>query len=689
MRYNFRMIRKEKQSGKDPSRSEARKRVQQLRAVIGKHQHLYHVLDRPEISDEAYDALMEELRALEERFPSLKTPDSPTERVGGEPLDAFRKVAHEVRQWSFDNVFDHKGLVAWEARVKRLISFAGDKSRSPLRYCVELKIDGLKIVLTYKKGIFVRGATRGNGIVGEDITSNLRTIGSIPLKLPKNIDLIAVGEAWLSKNELERINHEREKKGDPLFANTRNAAAGSLRQLDPRIAAMRRLDSFIYDIDRLKGEKHPETQDGELDLLRELGFRVNPHRRVVEGFSGVEEFYRAWVKKKNAEPYGIDGIVIKIDSRTLQEELGYTGKSPRWGIAYKFPAEQVTTVVEDIVLQVGRTGVVTPVAHLKPVLVAGSTVSRATLHNEDEIKRLDVRIGDTVILQKAGDVIPDIVSVVKELRTGKEKPYVFPNHVPDCGGRIERIPGQVAYRCKNRNSFSQKRRTFYHFVSKHAFDIEKMGPRVVDALLDNNLLASYADIFTLKKGDLLALPRFGEKSAENLLASIAEARTIELPRFLVALSIEHVGEEIAYDIARSLGTIEVIARARVEDFDRIEGVGPIVARSLAVWFSDPEHKKELAALLRQVKVVPVASAHNRSSSAFAGKTFVLTGTLASLARDEAKKKIRERGGTVSSSVSAHTDAVIAGEDSGSKRQIAEQLGIRILTEEEFIKLLKS
>lgn len=689
MRYNFRMTSRGKGKDKDAAYMEARKRAEQLRAVIGKHQHLYHVLDHPEIPDEAYDALMEELRALEGRFPSLKTPDSPTERVGGEPLEAFRKVAHEVRQWSFDNVFDHEGLLAWEARVKRMLGSGNGAPHSPLQYCTELKIDGLKIVLTYRNGIFVRGATRGNGVVGEDITSNLRTIGSIPLKLPKNIDLIAVGEAWLSKQELERINREREKKGEPLFANTRNAAAGSLRQLDPRIAAMRRLDSFIYDIDYMKGEKHPETQDGELNLLSELGFRVNPHHRVVEGLSSVEEFYREWAKKKDAESYGIDGIVIKIDSRAFQEKLGYTGKSPRWGIAYKFPAEQVTTIVEDIVLQVGRTGVVTPVAHLKPVLVAGSTVSRATLHNEDEIKRLDVRIGDTVILQKAGDVIPDIVSVVKELRAGKEKPYVFPKYVPDCGGPLERIPGQVAYRCKNKNSFSQKRRKFYHFVSKHAFDIEKMGPRVVDALLDNGLLASYADIFTLKKGDLLALPRFGEKSVENLLASIERSRTIELPRLLVALSIEHVGEEIAHDVAHAFGTIEAITHARFEDFDRIEGIGPIVARSLAEWFSNPEHKKELAALLRCVKVVSYVRAPSRSSSAFAGKTFVLTGTLASLTRDEAKEKIRERGGTISSSVSARTDAVIAGKDPGSKRQTAEQLGIRIFTEKEFIELLNS
>src|SRR3972149_11883085 len=423
---------------------DAQMRAGKLRIVIDKHRYLYHVLDKPDMPAEAYDSLMEELRIIEEQFPYLQTADSPTKRVGGEPRTSFKKVTHEMRQWSYDDVFSHDGLLKWEARAKRFIEDHPQLKRETLSYCTELKIDGLKIILTYKNGIFVRGATRGNGLVGEDITENLKTIQSIPLSLNKKIDIIVVGEAWMKKDELARINKEREKKGEALFANTRNAAAGSLRQLDPKIAASRRLDSFIYDIDSIGGLPMPKSQEGELKLLLELGFKVNPHHHVAKDISAVENYYQEWVSKKDKEQYGIDGIVIKIDSRAVQEALGYTGKSPRWGVAYKFPAEQVTTVVEDIVLQVGRTGVLTPVAHLRPVLVAGARGSRATLHNEDEIKRLDVRIGDTVILQKAGDVIPDIVSVIKDLRTGKEKPYVFPKNVPDCGGPIERIPGQAA-----------------------------------------------------------------------------------------------------------------------------------------------------------------------------------------------------------------------------------------------------
>ncbi len=516
-------------------KNEAQERAKKLRVVIDRHRYLYHVLDRPDITDEAYDSLMEELRTIEEEFPDLQTPDSPTQRIGGEPRTSFKKVTHETRQWSYDDVFSHDGLLRWEARAKRFIEDNSQLKKETLSFCIELKIDGLKIILTYKKGLFVRGATRGNGVVGEDITENLKTIQSIPLSLNKEIDVSVVGEAWMKKDELLRINKERGKNDELPFANTRNAAAGSLRQLDPKIAASRRLDSFIYDIDTIGGLPMPKTQEGELKLLEELGFKVNPHYGVFENIAGIESYYQKWIDKKDREQYGIDGIVIKINSRAIQEALGYTGKSPRWGVAYKFPAEQVTTVVEDIVLQVGRTGVLTPVAHLRPVLVAGSVVSRATLHNEDEIKRLDVRVGDTVVLQKAGDVIPDIVSVIKDLRTGKEKPYVFPKTVPDCGGPIERIPGQAAYRCVNKNSFAQKRRKFYHFVSRHAFDISGMGPKIIDALLDSNLIASYDDIFTLKKGDLLVLTRFGEKSVDNLLTSIEKARIVERSKFIVAL----------------------------------------------------------------------------------------------------------------------------------------------------------
>ncbi|MFA6797528.1 MAG: NAD-dependent DNA ligase LigA, partial [Candidatus Paceibacterota bacterium] len=482
-------------------------RYNKLVKTVEQHRYLYHVLDKPTISDEAYDSLIREIFDLEEKYPELRTPESPTQRVGDKPLDEFKKVKHEVRQWSFDDCFSLDGLKKWDEKVRRMIEKKESLKDEKVEYCCELKIDGLKMILTYKNGKFVQGSTRGDGEVGEDVSQNLKTIKSIPVVLPKPLDIIVVGECWLSKKELERINKERKEKGEQLFANTRNAAAGSIRQLDSKVPASRKLSSFIYDIDKIN-EDLPKTQSEELKMLSELEFKTNSHTEIFNSLENVQKFYEKWSKEKDTLDYGLDGIVIKINSRKIQDSLGYTGKSPRWGIAYKFPAEQVTTIVEDIVLQVGRTGVLTPVAHLKPVLVAGSTVSRATLHNEDEIKRLDVRIGDTVILQKAGDVIPDIVIVLKDLRTGKEKEYVFPKKVESCGGdgSIERIEGQAAWRCVYKNSFEQQKRKFYHFVSKKAFNIDGCGPKIIDALLENNLISNFDDLFTLKKGDLLALP---------------------------------------------------------------------------------------------------------------------------------------------------------------------------------------
>ncbi len=422
--------------------------------------------------------------------------------------------------------------------------------------------------------------------------------------------------------------------------------------------------------------------------MQTLGFTVNPHFATFDSLAGIEKFYQTWIKKKDSLDYGLDGIVIKINSKKIQEALGYTGKSPRWGVAYKFPAEQVTTIVEDIVLQVGRTGVLTPVAHLKPALVAGSTVSRATLHNEDEIRRLDVRIGDTVILQKAGDVIPDIVSVVRELRTGKEKEYKFPTHVALCGGdgRIERVPGQAAWRCVNKNSFAQQKRKFYHFVGKHALDIRDCGPKIVDVLLEENLISEYADIFTLTRGDLLPLPRFAEKSVDNLLVSIQKAKQTTLPRLLVGLSIPQVGEETAYDLAEHFKTIEKLRSAEFADLEKLNGVGPIVAQSVVDFFKNKENKKILNDLLAQVRIEKIQTVLKKSS-ALAGKTFVLTGTLQTMSRDEAKVKIRELGGTPSESVSKETDYVVAGENPGSKYKKAQDLGVKILSESEFNKLI--
>jgi DNA ligase (NAD+) len=678
-----------------------KERYEKLLRAIEHHQYLYHVKDSPEITDEAYDSLLREILAIEAKHPELVSPLSPSQRVGGAVLKDFKKVKHEVRQWSFDDAFDFAELKKWDEKVRKMIAKEPSLKNEKIEYCCELKIDGLKVILTYKNGEFIEGATRGDGQVGENVTENLKTIKSIPFFLQEKacsnlsqgrVDIIVVGEAWMNKQELEKINKEREKNGEQLFANTRNAGAGSIRQLDPKITAKRKLDTFIYDIDKysLAGEESKiKTQGEELELLKKLGFKTNPYFKVANSLEEVEKFYQEWSKKKDKLDYGLDGIVIKINSRMIQEKLGYTGKTPRFGIAYKFPAEQVTTVVEDIVLQVGRTGVLTPVAHLTPVRVAGSLVSRATLHNEDEIRRLDVRIGDTVILQKAGDVIPDIVQVLKDLRTGQEKVYKFPEFVADCGGdgKIERVPGQVAWRCVSKDSFAQKRRQFYHFVSQKAFNMDGCGPKIIDVLLDNNLISSFEDIFTLKKGDLLNLPRFAEKSVDNLLASVEKSRQISLAKFLVSLSIAQVGEETAIDLAKHFGDIKKIQNATLVDLQNLDGVGPIVARVLVEWFADKNNSKLLANLLKQIQIQNILeNKQNTKTQKLNGKSFVITGTL-NISRDEAKDKIRTLGGDVSESISAKTTYLVAGENAGSKLEKAKKLAVKILTEKEFLDLI--
>jgi len=668
---------------------DVKERYEKLVKTVDHHRYLYHVIDQPNITDESYDSLMQELIDIEEKYPELINPQSPSQRVGGEPLSEFKKVKHEMKQWSFDDCFSQDGLKKWDDKVRRMVAKEPSLKNEKIEYCCELKIDGLKIILTYKNGKFVQGATRGDGEIGEDVTVNLKTIKSIPLILPKQLDVIVIGECWLSKKELKRINKEREKNGEQLFANTRNAAAGSIRQLDPKVVANRNLSSFIYDIDKMNSEI-PNTQDKELKLIANLSFKTNPHHEVFDSLEGVEKYYKNWSKNKEKLDYGLDGVVIKINSRKIQEALGYTGKSPRWGIAYKFPAEQVTTVVEDIVFQVGRTGVITPVAHLRPVLVAGSTVSRATLHNEDEIKRLDIRIGDTVILQKAGDVIPDIVEVLKELRSGKEKVFVFPKKIDACGGdgAIERIPGEAAWKCVNKYSFAQQKRKFYHFVSKKALNIDGCGPRIIDALLENNLITNYDDIFTLKKGDLLSLPRFAEKSVDNLLSSIENAREVILNRFIVSLSIPQVGEETAIDLAKNFKTLEKIRNAEIIELQKINGVGDIVGQSVFDWFSDKENSKLVDRLLKQVKIETTRLNLGVSSGKLSGKSFVVTGTLSSMSRDEAKEKIRALGGDISESVSSKTSYLVCGENPGSKLDKSKELGVKILNEGDFIKIIR-
>jgi len=666
-----------------------RAQYEKLKASVARHSRLYHVNDAPEITDEAYDSLFRELEKMEREYPDLKSADSPTVRVGGQALAKFEKVRHAVRQWSFDDCFDSAGLKKWEEKIRRMIEKEPALKKEKLSYDCELKIDGLKIVLTYQKGKFVRGATRGDGEVGEDVTENLKTIKSIPLILSKPIDITVGGECWFSKKELARVNKERKAAGEEPFANTRNVAAGSIRQLDPKVTASRRLSSFIYDMYEINGD-FPAHQDAELAYLSELGFKINPYSIVVDNLSDIEKFYTKWAKDKEKLDYGLDGLVIKINSKKIQDALGYTGKSPRWGIAYKFPAEQVTTKVEDIIFQIGRTGVITPVACLTPTVVAGSTVSRATLHNEDEIKRLDVRIGDTVILQKAGDVIPDIVKVLTDLRSGKEKPFVWPKKIAGCGGdgAIERIPGQAAWRCVDTDSYAVQKRKFYHFVSKHAFDIDGCGPKVIDALFDAGLIADFADLFALKRGDILSLPRFAELSADNLLAAIEKAQHVPLAKFIVSLSIPQVGEETAIDLANHFRTLAKIREAKIETLQTIDGVGDVVGQSLVDWFSEKENTKLVDKLLKYVTIENPKAQVMAGSGKLAGKSFVITGTLSAMSRDEAKAKIRTLGGDTSESVSAKTSYLVAGENPGSKLDKAEKLGVKILNEQEFLKLLK-
>ena len=643
------------------------------------------MLDKSTISPEALDSLKHELVKLEEQYPGLVTPDSPTQRVAGKPLPEFKKVAHKVPQWSFNDAFSEEDIKDFDERVKRFLKTAGKAADTP-HYVCELKIDGLKIILEYQKGMLVRAATRGDGSVGEDVTQNVKTIESVPLRLARPVDCIVEGEVWMRKSRLSELNRSQKKKGEAQFANPRNVAAGSIRQLDSSVTASRKLEVFIYDL-ALGSEGKPDTQEKELGALKELGFKVNPHFKFCSGVGAVMDYWKEWKERSLKEDYLIDGVVVKVNERELQEALGYTGKAPRFGIAFKFPAEQVTTVLEDIVFQVGRTGVVTPVAILKPVSVAGSTVSRATLHNEDEIKRLDVRIGDTVILQKAGDVIPDIVSVVPEMRPKGSKPYKFPTHVAACGGdgRIERIPGQVAWRCVNKNSAVAERRKLYYFAGKQAFDIDGLGPKVIDLLLDNHLISNPADLFTLKRGDLLVLPRFGEKSADNLLQAMDAARKVAFPRFLISLSIPQVGEETAYDLAEHFSSIKDVERASKEDFESIYGVGPVVARSLADWFSEKDHRELVADLLKHITIVYEKPAGNDK---FKGKSFVFTGTLPTLEREEAQTLVRKNGGSVSSSVSKKTSFVVAGSDVGSKLENARELGVPILSEDDFLKMIK-
>ncbi|MCA9363681.1 NAD-dependent DNA ligase LigA [Candidatus Kaiserbacteria bacterium] len=670
----------------------AKKRVVELTKEINRHRYLYYTQDAPEISDEAYDSLLRELTTLERDYPSLKQAQTPTESVGDRVQEAFTKVTHTVRQWSFDNIFSDEELIEWDERVRKLLEKGG--YNRDVAYVCEHKIDGLKVILEYEKGVLTRAATRGDGVIGENVTHTARTIADIPTTLRARATLTVVGEAWLGEKEFARINTERAKNGEALFANPRNAAAGSLRQLDPAVTKRRKLSFFAYDIDACEdtgtGGGQPTSQYDELALLTKLGFVVNPEHILACSLDEVRKFYTRWAKRKGKTPFGMDGIVLKINDIAAQRLLGHTAKSPRFGIAYKFPSEHATTVVEDIQLQVGRTGVLTPVAHLRPVRIAGSTVSRATLHNEDQIKRLDVRIGDTVILQKAGDVIPEILEVLTALRPKNAQPYVFPTRVPECGGdgRIERVPGEAAYRCVAKDSDIQHRRRLYHFVSKGAFNIDGVGPRIIDLLLDNQLINTSDDLFTLTTGDLITLSGFKERAVENVLTAIASARTVPLHRLLIALSIDHVGEETARLIAEKLPSIEAVRQASVSDLAAIHGVGDIVAESLVSWMRDTEHVRGLERLLTHLTVLAPKKTKVGSTGPLSGATVVCTGTLDTLTRDEAEDMVRNAGGHPTSSVSKSTTYVVAGENPGSKVEKAKKLGVPVLTEGDFLTLLK-
>lgn len=676
------------------TKQEAKKRIAKLRKEINYHRYLYHVLDRQEISDAALDSLKHELYKLEQQFPEFITPDSPTQRVGGEPLEKFKKVKHKVPMLSIEDIFSKEELADWEDYLKRLIPSA------KFEYFSELKIDGFAITLVYKNGILDYGATRGNGRVGEDVTQNLKTIESIPLKLTIHGKLpnekiantlkklinegkIEIrGEVYMEKKAFEEFNKQLEKKGEKPYSNPRNLAAGSIRQLDPKLAASRPLKFLAYDIITDLGQKkHSE----EHQILPVLGFRTNQGKKC-KNLEEAVDFWQEVAKRRERLPFQIDGVVIIVDDNLLFKKLGVVGKSPRGIRAFKFTPEEATTQVLDIKVQVGRTGALTPVAVLKPVQVGGVTVSHATLHNEDEIKRLGVKIGDTVIVQRAGDVIPDIVKVLPNLRTGKEKEFQMPKKCPICGSKTIRKPGEAVTYCSNKNCYAQQRQRIIHFISKPAFDIDGLGPKIIDQLLQNKLISDPADIFLLKEGDLIPLERFAEKSASNLIKAIRARKEIDLARFIYALGIRHVGEETAELLALTFGSLERLKKASLEEIESIYDIGEVVAKSIYDYFRD---KKNLAFIdkLLKLKVIIKNPQVRKKKTPLSGKTFVLTGTLEAMTRQEAKEKIKSLGGRVSSSVSKNTDFVVVGKEPGSKYEKAKKLKVKMLNEKEFLELI--
>jgi DNA ligase (NAD+) len=662
------------------SPSDPATRAAELVELLNYHAYRYYVLDSPEVSDEQYDAWYRELRDLEEQHPELIRPDSPTQRVGAAPLEAFGTVTHGVPMLSLDNAFSEDELREFDARLKRFLDAAPE---AELTYVCELKIDGLAISLTYEDGALVRGATRGDGTTGEDITQNLRTIRSLPLRLqgtpPTRIEVR--GEAFISKTEFARVNQQRDEAGEPPFANPRNAAAGSVRQLDSSITARRKLEAFFYGTGVLEGQSL-STHAEELAYLRGLGLRVNENSRPVSSIEGAIDYVKTWGEKRHDLAYDTDGVVVKLDSFAQQRTVGSTSHGPRWAIAYKFPAERKETVVEDIVVQVGRTGALTPVAHMTPVFIDGSTVSSATLHNQDEIDRKDVRIGDTVVIQKAGDIIPEVVEVLKDRRTGGETPFRLPETCPVCGSGVVREEGEVATRCPNPNCPAQVKNTIRHFASRGAMDIEGLGPAVTDQLVDRGLVRDVSDLYYLTKEQIIDLERMADKSADNLVHAIEASKTRPLDRLLFGLGIRLVGATVAQAVASRFGSLDEIRSASAEDLASTEGIGPKIADSLTAYMA----RLDTARILERLKaagVDPRVEHRAEADDSLAGMTFVFTGALETMTREDAEVLVRQRAGKASGSVSKKTTYVVAGEGAGSKLGKAEELGVEVLTEAQF------
>jgi DNA ligase (NAD+) len=655
----------------------ARERAEVLRREIELHNYHYYVLDEPVIPDSQYDRMVRELEKLEEQFPELVTPYSPTQRVGGRPREGFTTLRHLSPMLSLANAFSEGELRDFDRRVRQALP------DEHVEYVVEPKIDGLAVSLYYENGYFIRGATRGDGETGEDITGNLKTIRSVPLRLRRPVPELEVrGEAYMSKDSFARLNEAREEAGESLFANPRNAAAGTLRQLDPRVTASRRLALFVYGLGHSSGIA-PSGHKEVLELLNELGFKVNPEYRVFEQMDELIEYCSRWQAGRFDLPYAVDGLVIKVNSLSQQERLGSTMKSPRWAIAYKFPPEQAVTRVKNIFVRVGRTGVLTPSADLEPVRLAGTTVSKATLHNEDMIREKDIRIGDRVLVQKAGDIIPEILAVLNDERDGTEVPWSMPRECPSCRSSVVRVSGEAAVRCTNLACPAQLWEGLIHFASRNAMDIAGLGPAVIGQLLAAGLVNDPADLYSLRYEDLVALERLGPRSARNLLGAIEASKSNSLARLIFALGIRHVGERAARILAGRYKSMEALMTAREDDLVAIPEIGPKIAAAIVDFFAGKENRQVLEKLVQAGVNTRDAGAGTGGGGPLSGKVFVLTGTLESFSRQEAREEVEKRGGKVSSSVSRNTDYVVAGEKPGSKYEKAVALGVKALTEEEF------